>query len=80
MYALNDELCKDVQCSSWRLRLKFLLTQRGLERYRSGKFYYFNNPSKSPAELDAGFDQIFVNSQPVRIMSESGCGGVFMPD
>ena len=68
----------DLQAASWRKRLDFLLSERGLQRYRCRK--HVPDPAVlTPVEFRYRFTQIGRNNQPVRIR-RARSGGLFVPD
>lgn len=76
--ALNKDLCQDLSTSAWRLELNFLLTSRGIERYKSLR-HVPEEASMSPAELRRKFSIVGKRSQPVNIGGRSRFTGVFIP-
>ncbi|WJF90253.1 Abi family protein [Paraburkholderia bonniea] len=79
MRAMNLTLYNDLLNSSWRNKLNQLLSFRGLERYRTGKYYCINDSVKTPDQLSMEFSGILANNRPVRIADAVGAG-VFVPD
>ena len=76
--AVNKDLCQDLSTSGWRLELNFLLTSKGIERYKSLRHV----PKKtfmSPAELHRQFSLVGKGNQPVNIGSRLRFAGVFIP-
>lgn len=76
--ALNQDLQKDLAASSWRQDLTFLLSERGIDRYR--KLQHVPGPTVlSLKEFKAQFGVLTKRNQPVRI-SKAKHAGIFRPD
>lgn len=78
MRSMNAGMFADLQSSSWRRRIDFLLSERGVLRYRT----YRHCPADraiSPLEFQRNFHKIVLANEPVRI-SKSGSAGLFVPD
>lgn len=68
----------DLVASTWRRRLDFLLTDRGIQRYRSCK-HVPDSSILTPAEFRYRFTLVGRNNQPVRVR-QSRSSGLFIPD
>lgn len=78
MRALNTSVFADLQSSSWRRKIDFLLSERGVLRYRTYR-YCPADQAINPLELQRNFHKIVRANQPIRI-SRSGSTGLFVPD
>lgn len=77
--SLSTDLASDLANSSWRAELDFLLTDRGMARYR-GLRHVPANCTLSPADLRRNFSLVGKCNQPVRIGGRSQYGGLFIPN
>lgn len=78
MEAMNRDFHADLMQSSWRLKLNYLLSDRGFARYRSLK--HCPQPSSlTPAEFRRSFRLVVKGNQPVYV-KRSNAGGLFIPD
>lgn len=78
MKSMSGGMFVDLQSSSWRRKTNYLLSKRGILRYRT----YSHCPADtavSPLEFQRNFHQIFRTNQPVRII-KSGSKGLFVPE
>jgi hypothetical protein len=76
--SLSPDLMVDLQKSSWRRKLTFLLSTRGVSRYR--KLLHIPRESAlTPAEFRSRFTLLVKANRPVRI-TRSRMSGVFDPD
>jgi len=78
MAALNARLQTDLAESSWRQELNFLLSERGIERYRKLGHVPSAN-ALTPREFKRQFGVLSRRNQPVRIRNAKHAG-VFRPD
>jgi Abi-like protein len=76
--AIDPSLAKDVQASSWRRRLDYLLSARGVTRYRSLR-HVTQATVRTPAEFRRRFALLAKANQPVQVKNMNG-GGLFIPD
>lgn len=76
--AVNKDLCQDLSTSGWRLELNFLLTPRGIERYKNLR-HVPEERMLSPADLRRQFSLVGKGNQPVNIGGRSRFTGVFIP-
>lgn len=79
MAAMNHGFYFDMLNSSWRQKLNYLLSARGLARYKSLKHAPVDNNALTPTEFRRAFKKIVKHNQPVRIR-RSNFQGVFIPD
>lgn len=77
--AISTDLYVDLKISSWRTTLDFLLTDRGVNRYRKQK-HVPASAVLSPAELHRSFSLVGKSNQPVRIAGRSRFKGLFTPE
>lgn len=78
MRVMNTSIFADLQSSSWRRKIDYLLSERGVLRYRT----YRHCPADhaiSPLELQRNFHKVVRTNQPVRII-KSKSTGLFVPD
>lgn len=75
--SLNRDLALDIATSSWRQRMNFLLSGRGVERYRQGK--HVPAAPISPATFRRSFDHLIRNNQIVVIAGGVKYRGIFTP-
>jgi hypothetical protein len=76
--ALNSDLYSELTNSTWRLKLDFLLSERGVTRYRTLK-HVPESTLVTPADFRSRFSLIGKANQPVRIGGRSRFEGVFHP-
>jgi hypothetical protein len=76
---LSIDLANDLQDSSWKKALDFLLSERGINRYRS-QCHVPIGTSITPAELHHKYSLIGKGNRPVRIGGRSQYGGIFTPN
>jgi hypothetical protein len=79
LYALNPSFKMDLASSSWRQKLNYLLSDRGLERYRREK-HYPAQKSITPTKFRRNFSCVVKYNQPVNITLSQKRGGIFIPD
>lgn len=75
---IDRTLEADLRSASWRRKLDFLLTERGIQRYRALR----HNPRSAaltPSEFRHRFTLIGRQGQPVRVQ-RSHASGIFVPD
>lgn len=75
---MDASLHGDLQSASWRQRLDFLLTERGVERFRRRR----NKPHPqvlTPHEFRRRFPLLGRANQPIKVRC-AGTSGVFVPD
>lgn len=77
MHALSPTLQGHLASSSWRLKLNFLLSARGLKRYQSG-FHVVDGMALGPLQLHERFEEVVDGNRPVRI-ADQGREGIFVP-
>jgi hypothetical protein len=77
--AVNMDLGQDLSKSRWRSELNFLLTSKGVERYKNLR-HVPEEASMSPADLRRQFSLVGKGNQPVNIGTRSRFAGVFIPD
>lgn len=77
--SLSPDLARDLSCSSWRNELNFLLTDRGINRYRSLRHVPANG-ILTPADLHRNYSLVGKANRPVRIGGRAQFGGVFIPE
>jgi len=78
MRSINTGVFTDLQSSSWRKKINYLLSDRGVLRYRT----YRHCPADraiDPLEFQRNFHRIVLANQSVRI-SKAGSMGLFVPD
>lgn len=75
---VNQDLYQDLSASRWRLELNFLLTPRGIERYKNLR-HVPEERMLSPADLRRQFSLVGKGNQPVNIGGRSRFTGVFIP-
>jgi hypothetical protein len=78
MAALSQNLQKDLVLSSWRQELNFLLSDRGIERYRKLR-HVPSATALSPRAFNRQFGALSRRNQPVRI-AKAKQAGIFKPD
>ncbi len=71
-------VCADLREATWRKRLDFLLSERGIERYRRLR-HVPGSVAMTPREFRRGFTRIGRLDQPVRVR-QSRSSGLFIPD
>lgn len=76
--ALNQDLQRDLLASSWRQDLNFLLSGRGIDRYRKLR-HVPGSTAWSPSMFKKQFGLLAKRNQPIRI-SKAKHAGTFMPD
>jgi hypothetical protein len=76
--AVHPALHADVQASSWRRRLNYLLSGRGIARYKSQR-HVAHPAARTPAEFRRGFSLLVKANQPLYVRNMNG-GGLFIPD
>jgi hypothetical protein len=77
IYALSPNLCHYISASSWRKKLGFLLSQRGLNRYKDGS--HIVGGAISTKNLHQQFACVVRSNRAIQLMTPAG-GGVFIPD
>lgn len=77
--SLSSDLARDLIDSSWRAELNFLLTDRGINRYRALRHVPANG-ILTPADLHRNYSLVGKANQPVRIGGRAQFGGVFIPN
>ncbi|MDO9236179.1 MAG: Abi family protein [Aquabacterium sp.] len=77
--SLSADLTNDLSNSSWRNDLNFLLSDRGVSRYRSLRHVPANG-TLSPADLRKNYSLVGKANQPVRIGGRAQFGGIFIPN
>jgi hypothetical protein len=75
--AMDVDLYKDMLISSWRLKIEFLLSSKGILRYRTLN-YCAPLEGIEPKEFYRNFHRIFIRNRPVKIKLK-GSKGVFFP-
>ncbi|WP_342743081.1 hypothetical protein [Methylobacillus rhizosphaerae] len=75
--SLSPDLHAYIRASSWRARLDFLLSPRGLERYKNG-LHVVEPAAITPEELGGQFATLVQQNRPVRLLDVNG-GGIFIP-
>lgn len=76
--SLNLALAQDLATSSWRRRIDFLISSRGVERYRTGK--HVAGPAMSAATFRRTFGQVVRANQVVIIGKGPRYRGLFTPE
>jgi hypothetical protein len=76
--SMNTPFYADILQSSWRQKLDYLLTQRGIARYKALK-HCSVPPPLTPLEFQQKFALIVQENQPVRVES-SNMKGLFTPE
>lgn len=76
--AMNADLYNDMLRSSWRLKINYLLSERGILRYRTSNFCPGENVI-TPLDLQRNFHLIFLKNQPVTV-EHKGRAGLFYPN
>lgn len=77
MAHLSPALCVSLQASSWRQKLDFLLSSRGLQRYKDG-MYIAHTASMGTLALSQQFASVVQQNRPVRLLDNGGTG-MFIP-
>lgn len=77
--SLSTDLANDMRASSWKRELDFLLSDRGVNRYRSQCHVPVGN-SITPADLHRKYSLIGKSNRPIRIGGRSRYGGIFTPN
>lgn len=75
--SLSSDLYTHITTSSWRARLDFLLTPRGLDRYKSG-FHVAEASAISAGALSENFETVINGNRPVKLLDTAG-SGLFIP-
>ncbi|MWL86044.1 Abi family protein [Cupriavidus sp. SW-Y-13] len=75
---VDRSLHEDLKAASWRQRLDFLLTERGVERYRLRK-HVAAPVALTPTEFRCRFKALHRRNQPVRVR-RAHTSGLFVPD
>lgn len=76
--AMDQTFHQDLMNSTWRYRLSYLLSNRGIERYRSCKHYPISTKS-TPTEFKRNFSLVVKQNRPV-VVSKSSSRGLFIPE
>jgi hypothetical protein len=76
--ALSGAFQQDIQKSSWRRRINFLLSDRGVARYRAMK-HTASAGKLTPAEFNSAFSLLVKANQPVRVQ-RGARAGLFIPE
>lgn len=75
--SIDADLCTDIQSSNWRKNIEFLLTQKGITRFRSLK-NAANEGAITIASLRNNFHSIVSGNQPV-LVYQGNQKGLFIP-
>ncbi|MBV8033976.1 hypothetical protein [Roseateles sp.] len=75
--ALSPDLFAHIRISTWRARLEYLLSSRGLERYKAGG-HIAEASFMSTLALRQQFASIVQRNKPVRVFDHGG-EGIFIP-
>lgn len=75
--SLSPALHGYIRASSWRAKLDFLLSSRGVQRYKDG-LHVAEPTAISPIDLGAQFAHVLQRNRPVRLLDASG-EGIFFP-
>jgi hypothetical protein len=75
--AMDSDLYKDMLTSSWRLKIEFLLSPKGILRYRTLNHCVLVTKIE-PAEFHRNFHLLILNNRPVRIKRKAS-EGIFFP-
>lgn len=78
MKSMNEDFHYDLVKSGWRQKLDYLLSDRGIARYRTLKYCPSYNPL-TPAEFHQEFSLIVSENQPVHV-EYSDMKGLFTPE
>ena len=78
VHAIEPQLQADMAAASWRRKLNFLLSPRGIQRYKNMKHAPKPN-SATPAEFRRSFSLYVKSNQPV-FVKRSRVSGIFIPD
>jgi hypothetical protein len=76
--SLSPDFHAHIKKSSWRKKLDFLLSYRGLDRYKTGS-HVANDACISTEELSQRFEAIVQDNRPVQLLETTG-SGLFTPD
>ncbi len=76
--SLSPDFHAHMKKSSWRKKLDFLLSHRGLDRYKNG-FHVADDACISSQEFSERFEAIVKDNRPVKLMETAGAG-LFTPD
>ncbi|HEY1396600.1 hypothetical protein [Roseateles sp.] len=77
VHALSPDLSAHIRRSSWRVRVDYLLSKRGLNRYKNGA--HVAEPSAiSTLALRQQFAAVIRRNRPVRLLDHAG-EGLFIP-
>lgn len=77
IHGLSPQLSGYISTSSWRAKLDFLLTPRGLERYKNG-CHIPETATISTLALRQQFAAVVRDNRPVRLLDHGG-EGIFIP-
>lgn len=77
--SLSVDLARDLLQSSWRAQLNFLLTDRGINRYRALR-HVPRGEVLTPADLHRKYSLVGKGNQPVQIGGRSQYSGLFIPN
>ena len=77
MAAFDADLHRDLLNSSWRLKLDYLLSERGFERYKQCK-HGIRQAAITPTQFRQQFSLIVKENQGVTVRNSKG-NGVFLP-
>lgn len=75
--ALSPQLSASIRASSWRLKLDFLLSPRGVQRYKDG-CHVVDAAAISTLALRQQFASVMQRNRPVKLLDHGG-EGVFIP-
>lgn len=76
--AMDSDLHQDMLTSSWRLKIEFLLSPKGILRYRTLN-HCAPKTVIEPIELQRNFHRISLNNRPMRIKRKNSMG-IFFPE
>lgn len=75
--SLSPDLHSYIRVSSWRTRLDFLLSPRGVGRYKNG-FHVAEPVAINPVDLGGQFATLVQRNRPVQLLDPNG-RGIFIP-